>query len=180
MCDKQPLSRRGIQMTNNLRLALSTTITALVITQALGLAWALGAFELEDQLERRHTKASVFRGEHVIIVSGAQRDHQEPLVSWVTALERQGGARADVYGIVNLEALPFFVPRSSVRGKLAEMSSSSRIMLDYEGEAWRTLGFDRKKSIQIIVYDESGTIISKRSVGARTSSGVNAILSAIP
>lgn len=113
------------------------------------LAMASPAFSLTDQFERTHTHASVYARTPVVIVGGDQRNTGDRIGEWFARL----GADLALVGIADLDALPFFVPRGSVRKNLCAISPRLPILCDWRGEVFRPiLGFPANKEIVVQVH----------------------------
>lgn len=99
------------------------------------------AFVLEDQRERRHDTRAVFGGElATVLIGGDERHTGEGIRDWLKLLP-QSARGYRVYGLANLDGVPFFVPRGSIRGGLVEMVPDVPVLCDYDGEVSEALGF---------------------------------------
>jgi hypothetical protein len=108
------------------------------------------AFELEDQFERKHTQLTVFARTPLVIVGGDQRNTGDRIGEWFARL----GDGLALYGIADLDALPFFVPRGSVRSNLRTLSPKLPILCDWKGKVFHPiLGFPTKKEVVVQVHE---------------------------
>ena len=61
-----------------------------------------------------------------------------------------------MFGLSNLNKLPFFVPKSGVRKNLAEMLPKTPVLLDWKGKVYPTLGFPADALIAVGVFSAKG------------------------
>jgi hypothetical protein len=117
---------------------VNTSGFAIVLLLGLSVA-AVPSFKLEDQRRNSHDTAAVFGGERVtVIIAGDQRDTGEAIRDWVKLLRGKGSFR--LYGLADLDGLPFFVPNQSVRDNLNELLPAVPVLCDFEGELTEGLG----------------------------------------
>lgn len=113
---------------------------------------ATASFRLEDQWERPTSSTQVF-GKPVALVGGDQRASGDRIAEWAVAL-----AGWPVVGIVDLGALPFFVPKGSVRKNLREVAPKTAVLLDWKGAVYGpVLGFPASTEVLVHVYGADGT-----------------------
>jgi len=115
-----------------------------------------GDFMLDDQFERTHRRAEIFRDGPVVIIAGAQRKTPDAMQAWARALlgELPNGTR--VFGLSNMKKLPFFVPKGSVRRNLAEMLPQTPVLMDWKGKVYPALGFPSGAVVSVGAFDASG------------------------
>lgn len=130
-------------------MAVSTLMVAVA-------AFASGDFMLDDQFERAHQRADVFKGGPVVIVAGAQRKTPDAMQAWDRALRTHLPEGTPIFGLSNLKKLPFFVPKSGVRKNLAEMLPKTPVLLDWKGRVYSDLGFAAGAVISVAVFSASG------------------------
>lgn len=139
------------------------------------LAWPLGAsaappkFALENQWEATVTEGAVFRAT-VCLLGGDQRTTGDRCVEWVPKLEG-----AIVYGIADLSAVPFFVPRGAIRKTMREQLPKTSVLLDWKGAVYAPLlGFPKDQEMVVQVHAADGSMIA-RVLGAPTADRVAAV-----
>jgi hypothetical protein len=122
---------------------------------------ALGStgFVLSDQFDREFSDSDVFKEAPVVIIAGAQRKTPDAMEAWDEGLRGRlpGGVR--VFGLSNLEKLPFFVPKRSVKRTLVQKLPSTAVLLDWKGRVYPGLGFAGGATIAVGVFDSTGTAI---------------------
>lgn len=142
----------------------------------LGSRWALAApptFVLEDQWERTFDQSAVFRAK-VVLLGGDQRRTGDRIGEWAKQLDG-----LFVYGIADLRALPFFVPKSSVRSNLTQVAPKTSVLLDWKGSVYAPLlGFPKDQEIVVQVHGVDGAVLS-RVVGSVTNDRVAAVRKAV-
>lgn len=94
---------------------------------------AAPVFTLEDQFERKHTQLTVFARTPVVLVGGDKRATGERIGEWFARL----GPGLALYGIADLDSVPFFVPRGAIRSNLREVSPRRPVLLDWKGQVYR-------------------------------------------
>ena len=158
--------------TSSRRELLALGVGALAYASGLSRARAaVGAFELEDHFERKHTQSSVFAKGPVVLVGGDKRETGDRIGEWFASL----GAGLVLYGIENLSSLPFFVPHSSVRSNLRAISPRIPVLLDFGGKVFRPiLGFPEGKESVVQVHDAAGRLLL-RVEGRASGPGVTAV-----
>jgi len=129
-------------------------------------------FVLEDQWERKLDQSAIFRGK-VILLGGDQRRTGDRIGEWAKQLDG-----LFVFGIANLAALPFFVPKSSVRSNLIQVAPKTSVLLDWKGSVYALLGFPKEQEIVVQVHGVDGAILS-RVIGSVTNDRVAAVRKAV-
>ncbi len=132
---------------------------------------AVSPFEIEDQFERKHTQLSVFARTPVVFVGGDKRNTGDRIGEWFAGL----GAGVALYGIADLDSLPFFVPRGSVRSNLRAVAPGRPVLLDWTGKVYRPiLGFPSAQEVVVQVHDAAGRAVA-RIVGPVTPARIAAV-----
>lgn len=126
-------------------------------------AWAadpkVPVFALEDQWERKHDQAVVFRGGNVVMIGGDQRATGDRIGEWAKALD---GAGAVVWAIADLDGVPFFVPHGSIRSSLRASCPKTPVLLDWKGKVYAPLlGFPAKKEIVVQVHGPQAQLLAR-------------------
>jgi len=133
-------------------------------------AAAAPVFALEDQFERKHTQLTVFARTPVVLVGGDKRATGERIGEWFARL----GAGLALYGIADLDSVPFFVPRGAIRSNLREVARRP-VLLDWKGQVYRPLlGFPAGQEVVVQVHGADGRLIA-RTVGPVTPAGIAAV-----
>jgi hypothetical protein len=146
---------------------------------ALGLCAALltaaPVTELEDQFEKPQRIAALIGPAPVVIVAGDERATGEGIRDWSVALSPQLG-RCRLYGLANLDGIPFFVPHSSVRSSLKEMLPRVPVLLDWDNDVYAKLGFS--KGIELKLFARGGRLVGTVAglPGAGTTEQARALL----
>jgi len=171
----RPISCSGTGMTSRTsrRELLSLGVGGLAYASGLSRAPGakVGAFELEDQFERKHTQASVFAKVPVVFVGGDKRNTGDRIGEWFARL----GEGLALYGIADLDDLPFFVPHSSIRSNLRTVSPRLPILLDFSGKVYRPiLGFPEGREVVVQVHDAAGRVLA-RVEGPVSGPGITAV-----
>jgi hypothetical protein len=94
---------------------------------------------LTDQYERAYRLDQVVGRGVAIVIGGDQRKTDAQVKSWATALTPVVPAGAALFGLVNLEALPFFVPNSAIRSSLRESMPKVPVLCDWSGNGYRAV-----------------------------------------
>lgn len=129
------------------------------------------AFSLEDQWERRHDQRVVFSGGTVVLVGGDQRATGDRVAEWARAFS-DGFA---FWGVVDLDAVPFFVPHGSIRSNLRQVCPKTVVLLDWSGKVYSPLfGFPTKREIVVQVHGPSAELLA-RVEGGPTAERIAAI-----
>ncbi len=127
---------------------------------SLGLCFAVLAgapvTELQDQFEKPQRIAALIGPAPVVIVAGDERATGEGIRDWSVALGSQLG-RCRLFGLANLDGVPFFVPHSSVRSNLKEMLPRVPVLLDWDNEVYGKLGFS--KGIELKLFARGGRLV---------------------
>jgi len=147
------------------------------------MALALGAsaaprFSLEDQFERRHTQATVFRARPVVVVGGDERKTRSAMVLWVRALREPLGAEASLLGLADLDGVPFFVPNGTVREGLRRELPHTPVLCDWDGEVYPRLGFAEDTVAAVRVFDAAGRALGTVT-GPPTAQRVQKVLALV-
>lgn len=119
-------------------------------------AFASSDFTLDDQFERPHRRADVFKDGPVVIIAGAQRKTPDSMQSWERTLRSQAPAGTRIYGLSNLKKLPFFVPKGAVRKDLQEKLPKTPVLCDWKGKVYADLGFPKDATIAVGVFADTG------------------------
>lgn len=150
---------------------LQLGLVAFVPPLAKAAALAIPPFELEDQWERKHSRSTVFTRPPVVFVGGDKRNTGDRIGEWFARL----GEGLALYGIADLDGLPFFVPHGSIRSNLRAVSPRYPILLDWSGKVYRPiLGFPAGREVVVQVHDSTGRAIA-RVEGAVTPTGIAAV-----
>lgn len=112
--------------------------------------------ELEDQFEKPQRIAAIIGPAPVVVVAGDERATGEGIRDWYAAVGSQLG-RCRLYGLANLDGIPFFVPHSSVRSSLKEMLPRVPVLLDWDNEVYEKLGFT--KGIELKLFARGGRMV---------------------
>ena len=144
---------------------------------------ALGAappprFSLHDQFERPHTQATVFGAGPVVMVGGDERGTREAMVLWVRALRGPLGGDAALWGLADLDGVPFFVPNSTVRKGLRRELPRTPVLCDWDGEVYPRLGFSEDTVTEVRVFDAAGEAVGTVT-GPPTAERVRAVLTQV-
>lgn len=141
----------------------STPLLGLVLLSSVGLG-AAPPFAVEDQWRRVHDARAVFGGDRVtVIVGGDERRTGEAIRDWVKLLPKDRPFR--LYGLADLDGVPFFVPNQSVRDNLIELVPNVPVLCDFDGELTEQLAFPAGEA-NVQVYFRSrkvGTVLGPAS-----------------
>ena len=134
---------------------------ALPLTIAFPLAFAVAAnaaidFTLDDQYEKPHTQADIFAGKAVVMMAGMERKTPDAMQAWNKALRRKAPPTVLVVGLSNLEGVPFFVPKSSIKKALVKQLPNTIVLCDWKGKTYAKLGFPKGSTISVAVFDAHG------------------------
>ena len=117
---------------------------------------ALPAFELRDQNERLHTARLLQRGgKPLLVISGDQRGSDKRIARWHSALRGANLGQVVIRGLVNLEKVPFFVPRSLLRRSLRKSNPRLPVLCDYKGAVFRRLNL-AAGGVSVTLFDPGG------------------------
>ena len=141
-------------------------------------ASASGDFALDDQFERTHHRANIFKDGPVVVIAGAQRNTPDAMHAWEQALRTRIPADARIFGLSNLKKLPFFVPKSSVRKTLAQQFPRTPVLCDWKGRVYPALGFPPDALISVGVFGASGKPLGIVT-GERTEERITQVLTAL-
>jgi hypothetical protein len=131
-----------------------------IIVSSVAIASPLPSFTLEDQFERSHRATDLFDGRPVLIVGGDERQSDDQIRDWAKALRGRLGPEVRVFGLANLDGVPFFVPNQSVRNGLKEKNPKTIVLCDWDGRVFERLGFE-EDTISVHVYDGKGRLLIK-------------------
>ena len=126
---------------------------------ALVLAAAASAatnFKLDDQYEKAHTQADIFAGKPVIMMAGMERKTPDAMEAWDKALRAKAPETARVVGLSNLEGVPFFVPKGSIKKTLVKQLPDTVVLCDWKGKVYAELGFPKGATISVAVFSGTG------------------------
>ncbi|MFO0723865.1 MAG: hypothetical protein U1E65_08795 [Myxococcota bacterium] len=126
--------------------------------------------ELEDQFEKPHRVSSMIGGTPVVVIAGAERKTAELTRDWLKAIRGSLG-KCRVFGLANLDGLPFFVPHGSVRSSVKENVPEVPVLLDWDNDFHEKLGFT--KTFELRLYSAAGKPLGSAS-GEPTPSAVSA------
>ncbi len=140
---------------------------AVLLSASFGFARAARAVSaaldhtLEDQFERRHELSSLFGSLPVVVVAGDQRATRGELKAWLAALKSPLSKRARLLGLAELDGVPFFIPNSTIRSKLAEEIPDVPVLCDWDNEVYERIGFSDDTLIAVAVYGPKGELREK-------------------
>jgi hypothetical protein len=157
---------------------MSVSVRALSVAFLFPLAVALAAepsFEVADQNEKTWTGKQVFGAGPVLIIGGAQRKTTEFTQAWVAALKDK--VTAPIFGLANLDGLPFFIPKGAVRKDIREKLPATPLLCDYDGKVSRQLGFPEENSVRL--YGPGAKLLLELKEEA-SPEGVGKLLAALP
>jgi hypothetical protein len=117
---------------------------------------AATAFKLDDQRGETHTQADIFSGKPVVMYAGMERKTPDSMEAWDRALRAKAPPTVKVVGLSNLEAVPFFVPRRSIKKTLVKQFPKTVVLCDWEGDIYSKLGFPKGATIAVAVFDANG------------------------
>lgn len=142
-------------------------------------AFAAGDFMLDDQFERTHRRADVFKDGPVVIIAGAQRKTPDAMQAWDRALRARLPEGTRIFGLSNLKKLPFFVPKNGVRKNLAEMLPKTPVLLDWKGKVYPDLRFPAGAVVSVGVFSATGERLGLTS-GEQNESRLEEVLALLP
>jgi hypothetical protein len=88
-----------------------------------------------------------------------RRDSADRIAEWMAAIKGQGKSfRA--FGVTDLHALPFFIPRSAVISDARRRYPATPILLDWAGSFVKTLGAPAD-AVTVLVFGPSGRLAGK-------------------
>ena len=128
----------------------------MILALVLLLSSAPPVLRLSDQHEVEHDLAPLMAGPTVLI-AGSERKTGEAIRDWLRLMPSRPGLR--VLGLADLDAVPFFVPRSSIRSGLVELVPRASILCDYDGEVAEALGLTPGSSTAHVLY--AGRIVAR-------------------
>jgi len=140
---------------------------------ALLLSSAPPALRLSDQHEVEHDLKPLLAGPTVLI-AGSERKTGEAIRDWLRLMPSRPGLR--VLGLADLDAVPFFVPRSSIRSGLVELVPRAPILCDCDGEVAEALGLTPGSSTAHVLFE--GRIVA-RVAGPPSAASVAAVLARV-
>jgi hypothetical protein len=117
-------------------------------------------FSLEDQFGIRHAPPSLFANRPVLIVGGAQRRSEERIAAWAAEVKRAHPGRVDVFGLVDLHRVPFFLPKSVIRKHLKQKCPDLAVLCDWNGKVYRSLGLPREET-GAVLFDHEGRLVEQ-------------------
>jgi hypothetical protein len=157
---------------------MSVTVRALALAFLLPLTAAVAAepsFEVADQNEKTWTGKQVFGAGAVLVIGGAQRKSTEFTQAWVAALK--GKVSTPIFGLANLDGLPFFIPKGAVRKEMRERLPATPLLCDYNGKVSQQLGFPEANTVRL--YGPNATVLLELKEEA-SPEGVEKVLAALP
>jgi hypothetical protein len=157
---------------------MSLKLHALALALLLPLTVALAAepsFEVADQNEKAWTGKQVFGAGPVLIIGGAQRNSTEFIQAWVAALK--GKATTPIFGLANLDGLPFFIPKGTVRKEMRERLPATPMLCDYKGKVSQQLGFPQQNTVRL--YGPGATLLLELQEEP-SPQGVEKVMAALP
>ena len=125
-------------------LTMATTVTATT------------NFTLKDQFDRSHTRAEVFKDGPVIMFAGMERKTPDAMEAWDKALRKSAPQGVQIVGLSNLEGVPFFVPKGSIKRTLLKQLPNTVVLCDWKGQVCSSLGFSDGATISVGVFTTSG------------------------
>lgn len=151
---------------------------ALVVALLVPLAVALAAepsFELADQNEKSWTGKQVFGAGPVILIGGAERKTTEFTQAWVAALK--GKVTTPIFGLANLDGLPFFIPKGAVRKDIREKLPNTPLLCDYNGKVSKQLAAPAENFVRL--YGPGATLLLELKEEA-SAQGADRLAAALP
>jgi hypothetical protein len=88
--------------------------------------------------------------------AGMERKTPDAMAAWDEALRAKAPAPAKVVGLSNLEGVPFFVPKSSIKKTLVKQVPKTVVLCDWEGDIYSKLAFPKGATIAVAVFDATG------------------------
>lgn len=157
---------------------MSVNLRALAVVFLFPLAVALAAepsFEVADQNEKAWTGKQVFGAGPVLIIGGAERKSTEFTQAWVAALKDK--TTTPIFGLANLDGLPFFIPKGAVRKEMRERLPATPLLCDYNGKVSAQLGFPAENTVRL--YGPGAKVLLELKEEA-SPQGVEKLLAALP
>ena len=160
-------------------MATQRLLPSLAVLALAAVAGAATNFTLDDQYEKAHTRADIFAGKPVIMMAGMQRKTPDALQEWDLALRAKAPKTARVVGLSNLEDVPFFVPKGSIKKTLVKQLPERVVLCDWNGKVYAELGFPKGATITVAVFDETGNRLGIVN-GPVTDAKVDEVLALLP
>lgn len=135
---------------------MKRTICLLVFIPVI-LSAVVSSVVLEDQYRRK--RRIVFRAKPVILLAGDTRKTARWIKQWAMALRGKLGDRARIYGLADLDGVPFFVSNNSIRNNLKKTCPRTTILCDWDGKVFKRLGFQEGYTVR--VYSGKGRILGE-------------------
>ena len=136
-------------------------------------------FNLDDQFQKPHSHADIFAGKPVIMMAGMERKTPDAMEAWDKALRAKAPANAVVLGLSNLEGVPFFVPKGSIRKTLVKQLPDTVVLCDWKGKTYARLGFPKGATIAVGVFGANGERLGIVS-GPVNEARVSEVLALLP
>ena len=154
MCDHY--GRKTQRPLEDWLMATQRLLPCLTVLALASVASAATNFKLDDQYEKSHTQADIFRRKPVIMMAGMERKTPDAMEAWDKALRVRAPETARVVGLSNLEGVPFFVPKSSIKKALVKQMPDTVVLCDWKGKVYAELGFPKGATISVAVFNASG------------------------
>ena len=119
-------------------------------------ATATTNFTLNDQFDRSHRGADIFADVPVIMFAGMERKTPDAMEAWDKALRESAPPDVRIVGLSNLEGVPFFVPKGSIKRTLLKQLPDTVVLCDWKGKVYSSLGFPDGAKISVGVFNASG------------------------
>ena len=138
-------------------MTVRSVASAIVPLMFAAAAFASSDFTLDDQFERTHRRADIFKDAPVVMIAGAQRKTPDAMQAWERVLRSRVPEGTRVVGLSNLKKLPFFVPKGSVTKTLAGKLPNTPVLFDWKGRVYSDLGFPAGAVISVGVFSAAGS-----------------------
>ena len=89
-------------------------------------------------------------------MAGMERKTPDAMEAWDKAFRVRAPETARVVGLSNLEGVPFFVPKNSIKKALVKQMPDAVVLCDWKGKVYPELGFPKGATISVGVFDASG------------------------
>jgi len=138
---------------------MKKTMTILLLTCFAITTVTLTGFPIEDQYRVTYSFASLFKGAPVIILAGNKKKTARYIKRWVNVLRKKYGRRIAIYGLADLDGIPFFVSNNSIRKRLKKTCPELSILCDWDGKLYKKMKFPKKR-YSMRIYDKNKKLVT--------------------
>jgi len=124
--------------------------------------WAFAAysFTLKDQFGRSHSKSSIFKDKPLVLIAGDKLGTDEMISKWEKEVRRLYNKRVNVFGLANLDPVPFFISDNHVLSVLKKNCSKVSVLCDWDGTVYEKLEFPTD-GIWVGIFNQGGQLLKR-------------------